>query len=271
MTGGTVQALIFDYGGVLMRTADPAPRQELEQRFGLPPGGASRLVFGSPRWDEAQLGRIDSVEFWADVGRRLELDAGRLEEFRRAFWAGDRLDEELIALIRYLRDTGYRTALLSNNPASLGQRVQELGIGAAFDVVVISGCEGLMKPDPEIFERTLARVGVPAEQAVFMDDSQVHVAAARQVGLQATRFRGLAPLRKWLRGLGVPLPERALAPLPDVRALIFDWGGVVEGLPDEARIAELGRRLALAPGALSEVVGAAAGASPRCAVGGVVG
>jgi epoxide hydrolase-like predicted phosphatase len=254
MTGGTVQAVIFDYGGVLMRTADPAPRQELEQRFGLPPGGASRLVFGSPRWDEAQLGRIDSVEFWADVGQRLDLDAGRLEEFRRAFWAGDRLDGDMVALIRHLREAGYRTALLSNNPADLRQRVQELGIADAFDVVVISGDEGLMKPDPAIFERTLVRVGVRAERAVFVDDSQVHVAAARQVGLQATRFRGLAPLRKWLQGLGVPLPESVLTPLPDVRAVIFDWGGVIEGLPDEARIAELERRLALASGALSEVL-----------------
>jgi HAD superfamily hydrolase (TIGR01509 family) len=254
MIEGTVQALIFDYGGVLMRTADPAPRLELEQRFGLPAGGTSRLVFGSPRWDEAQLGRIDSVEFWADVGQRLGLDAGRLEEFRRAFWAGDRPDEELIALIRYLRDAGYRTALLSNNPADLRQRVQELGIADAFDVVVISGDEGLMKPDPAIFERTLARVGVPAERAVFVDDSPMHVAAARQVGLQATRFRGLAPLRRWLQGLGVPLPELALAPLPDVCAVIFDWGGVVEGLPSEERIAELERRLALAPGTLSEVL-----------------
>jgi epoxide hydrolase-like predicted phosphatase len=254
MTGGTVQAVIFDYGGVLMRTADPAPRQELEQRFGLPSGGASRLVFGSPRWDEAQLGRIDSVEFWADVGQRLDLDAGRLEEFRRAFWAGDRLDGDMVALIRHLREAGYRTALLSNNPADLRQRVQELGIADAFDVVVISGDEGLMKPDPAIFERTLVRVGVRAERAVFVDDSQVHVAAARQVGLQATRFRGLAPLRKWLQGLGVPLPESVLTPLPDVRAVIFDWGGVIEGLPDEARIAELERRLALASGALSEVL-----------------
>ncbi len=254
MTDGTLQALIFDYGGVLMRTADPAPRQELEQRFGLPPGGASKLVFDSPRWDEAQLGRIDSVEFWADVGRRLELDAGKLEAFRRTFWAGDRLDEDLVALIRYLRDAGYRTALLSNNPAALGQHVQELGIADAFDVVIISGCEGLMKPDPAIFERTLARVGVPAERAVFVDDSPVHVAAARQVGLQATRFRGLAPLRRWLQGLGVSLPDPTLAPLPDVRAVIFDWGGVIEGLPGEARVAELERRLALAPGALWEVL-----------------
>jgi HAD superfamily hydrolase (TIGR01509 family) len=237
-----------------MRTADPAPRRELEQRFGLPLGGASKLVFGSPRWDETQLGRIDSVEFWADVGRRLELDAGELEEFRRAFWAGDRLDEELIALIRYLRDASYRTALLSNNPAGLRQRVQQLGIAGAFGVVVISGCEGLMKPDPAIFERTLARVGVRAEQAVFVDDSQVHVAAARQVGLRATRFRGLAPLRRWLQGLGVPLPGPALASLADVRAVIFDWGGVIERLPDESRIAEWERRLALAPGALPEVL-----------------
>jgi epoxide hydrolase-like predicted phosphatase len=254
MAPGEVQAVIFDYGGVLMRTANPAPRRELEQRFGLPPGGAARLVFGSPRWDEAQLGRIDSAQFWADVGRRLALDAGELAEFRRAFWAGDRLDEELVALIRHLRDAGYRTALLSNNPAGLRQRVQQLGIADAFDVVVISGCEGVMKPDPTIFERTLARVGVPAEQAVFVDDSQVHVAAARQVGLHATRFRGLSPLRRWLQGLDMPVPDPAVAPLPNVRAVIFDWGGVIEGLPDEARIAEWERRLALAPGALSDVL-----------------
>jgi len=254
MTGGAVQAVIFDYGGVLMRTANPAPRRELEQRFGLPPGGASDLVFGSPRWDEAQLGRIDSVEFWASVGRRLELDAGELAEFRQAFWAGDRLDEELVALIRHLRGAGHRTALLSNNPAALRQRVEQLGIADAFDVVVVSGCEGLMKPDPTIFDRTLVRLGVPAEQAVFVDDSRGHVVAARQVGLHATRFQGLAPLRRWLRDLGVAVLDPVLAPLPDVRAVIFDWGGVIEGLPDEARIAEWERRLALAPGALPEVL-----------------
>ena len=249
-----IKAVIFDFGGVLMRTVNPLPRREMEQRFGLPPGGASEAVFGSPRWDDVQIGRISSAEFWADVGQRLGLDAESLAEFRQTFWAGDRLDEELVSLIRHLRGEGYRTALLSNAPDDLPQLVEQMGITNAFDVVVISGCEGLMKPDSAIFELTLERLGVPAEETVFADDARMNVTAARQVGLHATRFRGLSPLRKWLRGLGVPAPDPVLDPLPDVRAVIFDWGGVMERSPDETYVAGWERRLALEPGTLPEVL-----------------
>jgi epoxide hydrolase-like predicted phosphatase len=253
-----IRAIIFDYGGVLVRTVNPVPRRELERRFAVLPGGVSggvnEAVFGNPRWGEVQLGRISSAEFWADVGQRLGLNAGELAEFRRAFWAGDRLDEELVALIRYLRDEGYRTALLSNAPTGLRRHLEQLGIADAFDVLVISGCEGLMKPDPAIFELALARASVAAEEAVFVDDVRVNVEAARRIGLHATRFRGLSPLRKWLQDLGVPVPDPVLVPLPDVRAVIFDWGGVMEGSPDEAHVAGWERRLALGPGTLPEVL-----------------
>jgi epoxide hydrolase-like predicted phosphatase len=254
MTDDKIRAVIFDYGGVLMRTVNPLPRREMEQRFGLPPGGASEAVFGSPRWDDVQIGHISSAEFWADVGQRLGLDAEGLAEFQQTFWAGDRLDEELVAFIRHLRGEGYRTALLSNAPDDLPQIVEQMGITNAFDVVVISGCEELMKPDPAIYELTLERLCVPAEGAVFVDDLRVNVAAAQQVGLHATRFRGLTPLRRWLRGLGVPAPDPVLDPLPNVRAVIFDWGGVMERSPDETYVAGWERRLALEPGTLPEVL-----------------
>jgi putative hydrolase of the HAD superfamily len=229
-----IRAVIFDYGGVLMRTANPLPRRELEQRFGLPPGGAGGLVFRSALWDEAQLGHITGAAFWADVGQQLALDEEELAEFRQAFWAGDRLDRELMALVRHLRDESYRTALLSNAPAGLRSRLKRLAILDAFDVTVISGEEGVMKPDPEIFERTLARVGEPPEAAVFVDDSEANVTAARHMGMQATRFRGLAPLRRWLRDLGLPTPDADLTPVPDVRAVIFGWGGVFESRMEES-------------------------------------
>ncbi len=248
-----VRAVIFDYGGVLGRTVDHRPRRELERLLKLEPGEMYKVVFGSPLWDEAQIGRISSAEVWDDVGQRLGLNEEESAMLRKAFWAGDRLDGELMALIRHLRDEGYRTALLSNAPASARQRFEERGITDVFDVVVISGCEGVMKPDPAIFELTLERVGVAAEEAVFVDDSREHVAAARQVGLRAVRFRGLTPLRQQLRGLGLPVPNPILAALPDIQAIIFDWGGVLEALPDDAHIAEWEQRLALESGALMRV------------------
>jgi epoxide hydrolase-like predicted phosphatase len=252
--GSKIRAVVFDFGGVLMRTVNPVPRRELACQFGLPPSSVSEAVFGNPLWDEFQLGRISSAEFWADVGQRLGLNAEELSEFRQTFWAGDRLDEELVALIRHLRDVGYHTALLSNAPAGLRQHLAQLGIADAFEVIVASGCEGLMKPDPAIFELTLARVGVAAEEAAFVDDFRTNVAAAQQVGLHATRFRGLSPLRKWLQELGVPVPDPILTPLPDVRAVIFDWGGVIEASPDEAHFAQWERRLALETGTLWRIL-----------------
>ncbi len=258
MADDKIRAVIFDYGGVLMRTADPTARRELEQQFGMQPGDVYKVVFGNPLWDEALLGHVSTTSFWADVGRQLELNDSELVEFRRVFWSGDRLDEELVALIHDLRDAGYRTAMLSNAPADLRQIVEQLmGITGAFDgfdTVVLSGGEGLMKPDPAIFELALERLGVAAEEAVFVDDSRVNVAAAQQVGLHTTRFRGLSPLRKWLRGLGVPAPDPVLNPLPDIRAVIFDWGGVMERSPDETYVAGWERRLALEPGTLPEVL-----------------
>jgi putative hydrolase of the HAD superfamily len=254
MANSTIRALIFDYGGVLMRTVDPTARRELEQRFDLERGQAEQLVFGSSRWDDVQQGRIDSQTFWADVGQRLDLDDEQLRTFRRGFWAGDRLDQELVETIRHLRQDGYHTALLSNAPADLRAYIEKLGIADAFGVIAISGAEGVVKPDPEIYRRTLARLDVAPQQAAFIDDMRLNVDAARRVGLHAWRFRGLAPLRVWLRDLGVFVPDPDLEPLPDARAVIFDWGGVMEELPTEGDIAAWERRLALASGVLPQVL-----------------
>lgn len=254
MNNDTIKALVFDYGGVLMRTVDPTARRELEQQFNLDRGQAEELVYGNPRWDDVQQGRMESGAFWADVGARLGLDAGEVQMFRRGFFSGDRLDRELMDLIRHLRRQGYRTALLSNAPAGLNQRLHGLGIADAFDVVVISGAEGVVKPEPEIYQHMLDRLGVAARQTVFIDDMRVNVEAARRVGLHALRFRGLGPLRTRLRDLCLPIPELDLTPLADVRAVIFDWGGVMEALPAEADVAAWERRLAVASGVLAQVL-----------------
>ena len=92
---GGITAVLFDFGGVLMRTVDPRPRRDLERRFGLELFAVDRLVFEHPQWDQAQLGHIGSDEVWSDIGGHLGLQRDGLEEFRERFWAGDQLDREL--------------------------------------------------------------------------------------------------------------------------------------------------------------------------------
>jgi HAD superfamily hydrolase (TIGR01509 family) len=250
---GSIRAVIFDYGGVLMRTVDPRPRRELERELGMEPFGADRLVFGHPLWDQAQLGNITSDEFWEAVAERLGVGAEGLADFQRRFWSGDRLDADLVGLLKDLRGRGYLLGLLSNNPGSLRQRIDEL-LPGVFDSFVISGLDGVMKPDPAIYRLSVDRLGVQLGEAAFVDDYESNVVGAREAGLEAVHFRGLAPLRRDLRALGVTVADPAISPVAGIQAVILDWGGVLEGLPDQAHFESWGRRLGVSSSTLRNVL-----------------
>jgi FMN phosphatase YigB (HAD superfamily) len=77
-----------------------------------------------------------------------------------------------------------------------------------FDGVVVSGLEGLVKPDPRIYRVFCERYGLAPESCVFIDDSEPNVVAARKFGMQAIHFAGdTKALRKELIGLGLPLKK----------------------------------------------------------------
>ena len=254
MTTRQIRVIMFDFGGVLMRTVDPRPRRNLDRRLGLPRGGAEDAVFGSVSWDELQLGKTTAAGFWSDLGRRLGLEDAGLADFQRDFWAGDRVDEGLAGLIVQLRGLGYRTLLLSNAPADRAEHLTQLGTDGLFDYLVLSGQEGVMKPDAQAYELALRKAGASTEEAVFIDDSRANVAAAESLGIQAHRFRGVAPLRQWLAQLGISVPAPVTRPLEDIRAVIFDWAGVVEGSPDFSYFATWEDRLGLKSGELPRIL-----------------
>jgi 2-haloacid dehalogenase len=73
------------------------------------------------------------------------------------------------------------------------------------DDVVVSGTEGLAKPDPAIFELAVARTGLTASDLVFVDDKQPNVVAAIEAGLDGVLFTGADDLRAQLRDRGLPV------------------------------------------------------------------
>lgn len=249
-----IRAVIWDWGNVLMRTMDVRLRMAWERRLRLPPGTLADTFFGSEAWDRAQRGQASVSDAWAEVADRLGIRPDDLPMLRRDFWAGDRLDEELIGLIRELRQAGIRTALLSNHPVRLFRLLADLGLKALLDTIVVSGEEGIMKPDPAIYRLTLDRLGVAPQEAVFIDDWKGNVEAARNLGIVATRFRGIVQLRRFLADVGLPVHPPALRPLPGIRAVVFDWGGVLAPLNFLERSAHWEARLGLPSGALDRAL-----------------
>jgi putative hydrolase of the HAD superfamily len=248
------QAIILDWGGVLMRTVDNRPRRAWENRLSLPPTGLERAVFGGPAWQEAQQGRATLSDVWIDVARQLDLDEGDRTSLSQDFWAGDRLDQGLVAFIRQLRAHGLRTALLSNNVAEVADWLVDLGLHDLFDVTVISAQEGVLKPDPAIYHRTLERLGVAPHEAVFVDDARSNVAGAQRVGIVGVRFRGLTHLQRVLASAGVCDPPPPMETVPGIRAVILDWGGVMSPLTFFRRTKEWEERLGLASGTMDDIL-----------------
>jgi glucose-1-phosphatase len=201
-----IKAVIFDVGGVLIRTTDPQPRRALEERLGLSAGGAELLVFNSEQGRAAQMGQITSLDHWQWVAEQLKLDADALLQFQHEFFGGDQLDHEMIAFIRKLRPT-YRTAIISNYMDELPHLLTEVHrIADAFELIIVSSSEKIMKPAPIIFERTLERLGLAPHETIFIDDFPHNVEGARAVGMHAIHFTPgidlVAELAKWGVGGG---------------------------------------------------------------------
>ncbi|NKQ37348.1 MAG: HAD family phosphatase [Chloroflexi bacterium] len=183
-----IKAVIFDFGGVLLRTEDYTGRRQWEQKLGLAEWESEQIVFNSEMGHKGQHGEITVEELWAWVGDYLDLSEAELAAFRRDFWSGDVLDEALVALIRGLRPP-HQTALISNACNDLRHVLtSEFGIADAFDLIVVSAEEGIMKPDPRIFEITLQRLGRQPKETVFIDDFAHNIAGARAVGMHAIHF-----------------------------------------------------------------------------------
>jgi epoxide hydrolase-like predicted phosphatase len=197
-----IKAVIFDMGGVILRTMDQGPRQRLAERLGVRLYDLYNQVFSSESARLATLGKISAQKHWEQVGAHFNLSPQELPGFLREFWDGDRLDRALVAFIRSLRG-GRRTALLSNAWDDLrGWIENDWKIASAFDELVISAEVGLAKPDHRIYQLTLDRLGVAADQALFVDDFSENVDAARWIGMHAIQFRSsgqaIAEVRRYL-------------------------------------------------------------------------
>ena len=206
-----IAAIIFDFGGVLVRTRSQHRRIEWEQRLGLARGEADALVFGGESGTAAQHGQITDEAHWTWLGERLRLGPEDLAAFREAFFAEDILDAPLIAYIDRLRAGGYHLGLLSN-ASDIARKVftETYAVLSHFDSVTISCEEGVMKPDPRIYQVALERAGARPEEAVFVDDVAANIEGARRVGMRGIHFRNAEQAITELAALTGVAPEQEL-------------------------------------------------------------
>jgi putative hydrolase of the HAD superfamily len=102
----------------------------------------------------------------------------------RNLWT--RVPEGLPRALGAVRERGVRLGVVSNSEGGLVPLLEQVGLGALFDLVVDSHHEGVAKPDPEIFLRAARRLDVAPERCLYVGDiPEVDVAGARAAGMAA--------------------------------------------------------------------------------------
>lgn len=192
-----IRAVISDFGGVLTSPL-AGSFQAYADRSGITLAAIgeafSALVEreGAHPLHELECGRMTEVEFVSGLRGALSEAAGRevaLVGFAELL--GDLLpNDPMIELMASLRDEGYRMALLTNNVREWSATWRTMApIDEIFEIVVDSAFVGMRKPDAEIYELCLARLGVRAEQCLFVDDREDNCDGAAAVGITAVRYR----------------------------------------------------------------------------------
>ncbi len=201
-----IDAVVFDLGGVLI---DWNPRHLYRKLFEADEVAMERFLAEvcTPDWNS----RLDAGRPFAEgVAELVARHPDQAEliaawQFRWAEMLGPALDGT-VAILAELRRAGLRTYALSNWSAeTFVQTRPRYPFLDEMDGILISGEIGVGKPDPAIFREFLARFGLAAENAVFIDDWDLNVKTAGSLGMTAIQFTDAARLREDLRRLGLPL------------------------------------------------------------------
>ena len=204
MTSVNINAIIFDYGNVLL---DWNPRYVYRRYF---PDDPERI--------ENFLREINFMEWNAhqDRGRPFEEGVAILSEqfpqhadLIRAYlenWT-DSVGEPLagtVEILNQLKLAGFPLYGFSNWSAETFPYARaKYNFFDLFDDMVISGAVGFVKPEPEIYHIMLDKIGRPAQECLFIDDSLQNIQQANKIGFATIHFQSPAQLEEELKQRGL--------------------------------------------------------------------
>jgi 2-haloacid dehalogenase len=201
----TKPAIIFDLGAVLI---DWNPRYLYRTMFNTEADmerffAETNLLQWNARQDEGHP--------FATAVNELSTQFPNYEKYIRAFhlrWEEmmPGAIEPTVEILAELRDQQYELYALSNWSAETYPiAFARFAFLRWFREVVISGAVKVCKPDPRIYEIILNKIGRPAHECVFIDDSRANYEMAAELGFQAIHFQSPEQLRAALLAKSIAL------------------------------------------------------------------
>jgi putative hydrolase of the HAD superfamily len=195
---GAITTVISDFGGVLT-TPLVQSFAAVQDETGIPFEELAKAMARIQEEDgrhplfELETGKLTEVEFLQKLGDSLEPVLGHrpeLHRFSEIYFEALHPNGPMIDLMREAKKSGHRMGLLTNNVREWEPLWRSmLPVDEIFEVVVDSGFVGCRKPDREIYDITLERMGVQAGECLFIDDIDVNCKSARDLGMSAVHYQ----------------------------------------------------------------------------------
>tara|TARA_B100000745_G_scaffold242943_1_gene165248 strand:- start:16075 stop:16644 length:570 start_codon:yes stop_codon:yes gene_type:complete len=180
-----IKAIIFDFYGVICNEVGSnwyktrAPQESLSEL---------KSKYDQP----SDLGAISEEMFFEGIGASVNASG---EEVRQEWLDAAVLNKEIISLIQELESI-YKLAICSNGPSKIFREIlNEKEIKNAFYTIVCSSEIGMVKPNHDIYLLTLDKLRVRPEEAIFIDDREVNIQAAKELGIQGILYTNTPKLR----------------------------------------------------------------------------
>ena len=183
----TIKALIWDMEGVLMLTDENDISLTAAKALNAPYEKVREIYFSNTN-DKVDLGEITMDQFYEYVLDMLQISRDKKHLLEEVFNEKVYIDADLLKQIMEM-GREYKIGLLSNYSNELRPRIEkEWAISSVFDEIIISCEVGMVKPDPAIFNLMLDRLGVKADESVFIDDRIKNIEGAKKIGLHTIFF-----------------------------------------------------------------------------------
>ena len=199
-----IKAIIFDFGNVLLEWD---PRYVYQRFFPDDPEEMERFLkeVNFMEWNIHQDRGRPFAEGVAILSKEFPHYSHLIQAYHD-HWT-DSVGESLagtVEILKELKQAGYPVYGLSNWSAETFPHArQKHDFFDLLDDMVISGEVGHVKPNPEIFQIMLERIGRSADECLFIDDSLANIQQAQKMGFATIHFQSPEQLRNALRELGI--------------------------------------------------------------------
>lgn len=169
-----MKAIIFDMYGVIVKQTGDDFVPYVQQTF---PHLKPDEIYEP--WFKADIGELTSLDVWAAIGFQ-----GDLEKIEKEYLDTIKLNDGFLDFIQAVIKR-YKLAIISNDSSRWSSYLRErFDLNQYFDVISISGDLGIQKPDERIFRLTVEKLGVNAEDCLYIDDREGNLEAAGKVGMK---------------------------------------------------------------------------------------